>query len=134
MQCPSVAHRTKEEHAMIGTVGSILAVVAGITAFGAFCWHRAVSVFDRPTPAYTPPASNAEEAVEAARADYTMRVIRAYDTVCDDLDLLRNRELDAAWEARQEGATSHALSCNSTAHQIMQARALLTTRRDRLAS
>lgn len=63
-----------------------------------------------------------------------MRVIRALDLCYDELSQWQQETHAAADAARDEGAIQYALSCNSLANEISNARATVSNLRDRVAS
>lgn len=62
-----------------------------------------------------------------------LRLLRAYDAVCEHMDKVRNENLDAAWQARDEGADTVAAQCNRFALDVMRAREIVGRLRDAVA-
>jgi hypothetical protein len=60
----------------------------------------------------------------------SLRLLRAYDAVCEHMDKVRNENLDAAWVARDEGANAVAVQCNRFALDVMRAREIVGRLRD----
>lgn len=64
--------------------------------------------------------------------DTTIRRLRHVDAVYDELSEWENEVLDAAHEARDEGAGRTALTLNTLSYDISKCRQLLTVLRDRI--